>query len=304
MVWYIFLSNCCRRFVISENTKAKEDTKYLTRYLNCFNFSENPELYELITSGRDYGRESASIYRRKVTLERVDQFTSGLLCPMLPSNQFCIWPALIVPGAMPLIRHVARAEWECRRRPTLGNSTTAGPVTFKLCVLREQLGTFTHDRYFYTSRKLVASARAHVHTPFPYLANGWTHCVQIWCVTINSLDKSCTEVRYKVQLHVQLHTPFPYLANGRADYVWIWCVARHQLEYVLYISQRWSASTCAHVHAPFSYIANGWADCVRIWCVARDPLDKSFTPRVKCGMHLCNGFLQHLCNCAGSCNIA
>ena len=33
-----------------------------------------------------------------------------------------------------------------------------------------------------TCLRWSASARAHVHTRFPDLANGWADCVQIWCV--------------------------------------------------------------------------------------------------------------------------
>ena len=39
-----------------------------------------------------------------------------------------------------------------------------------------------------------ASARAHVHTRFPDLANGWADCVQIWCVARDPLDKCFTHV--------------------------------------------------------------------------------------------------------------
>ena len=93
-----------------------------------------------------------------------------------------------------------------------------------------------------------ASARARVHAPFPYLANGAMDCIQIWCVSsrihyIITLDKCGTHVWGGVHLHMRTCTPrFPDLANG-------------------------------------------WADCVQILCVNRDPLDNCFA-HVWCGLHL------------------
>ena len=89
--------------------------------------------------------------------------------------------------------HVERAEseWEGvgdtlplvtpRRLPRLG---------FKFGVCLE-----TGGYYFYTSQMWYVFARAHVHTPFPYFANGCTDSVQNWCVARDTLDKSFTLVR-------------------------------------------------------------------------------------------------------------
>ena len=40
-----------------------------------------------------------------------------------------------------------------------------------------------------TSQRWGASARAHVHAPFPYLANG-EDCVQVWYMATDSLDRA------------------------------------------------------------------------------------------------------------------
>ena len=60
---------------------------------------------------------------------------------------------------------------------------------------------------FYTCLRWSASARAHVHTPLPYLANGWADCVQTWCVANDPLDERLTQVICGVHLHVRTCTP-------------------------------------------------------------------------------------------------
>ena len=40
----------------------------------------------------------------------------------------------------------------------------------------------------YTCLRWSAFARAHVHTPFPDLANGWVDCVQIWFMTSRAAE--------------------------------------------------------------------------------------------------------------------
>ena len=59
----------------------------------------------------------------------------------------------------------------------------------------------------YTCLRWSASTRAHVHTPLPYLANGWADCVQTWCVANVPLDERLTQVRCGVHLHVRTCTP-------------------------------------------------------------------------------------------------
>ena len=59
----------------------------------------------------------------------------------------------------------------------------------------------------------VASARAHVHTAFPDIANGWADCVQMWFVARHPLDKSFTQVRSDVQLHVRMWTPLFHISQ-------------------------------------------------------------------------------------------
>ena len=46
-----------------------------------------------------------------------------------------------------------------------------------------------------------------MHTPLPYLANGWADCVQTWCVASDPLDERLTQVRCGVHLHVRTCTP-------------------------------------------------------------------------------------------------
>ena len=46
-----------------------------------------------------------------------------------------------------------------------------------------------------------------MHTPFPYLANGWADCVQILCAARDPLDKSLHVVRVGVYLKVRACTP-------------------------------------------------------------------------------------------------
>ena len=58
-----------------------------------------------------------------------------------------------------------------------------------------------------TCLRWSASARAHVHTPLPYLANGWADCVQTWCVANDPLDERLTQVRCGVHLRVRTCTP-------------------------------------------------------------------------------------------------
>ena len=59
----------------------------------------------------------------------------------------------------------------------------------------------------YTCLRWGASTRAHVHTRFSYLANGWANCVQTWCVASDPLDERLTQVRCGVHLHVRTCTP-------------------------------------------------------------------------------------------------
>ena len=55
--------------------------------------------------------------QRLISLERDDQFTSGLLCPMSPSNQFRICPAPIPAGACHGTWHVPRERVSETRSP-------------------------------------------------------------------------------------------------------------------------------------------------------------------------------------------
>ena len=79
------------------------------------------------------------------------------------------------------------------------------------CVARDPLDKcFTHvwgGVHLHVRLGWSASARAHVHTPLPYLANGWADCVQTWCVANDPLDERLTQVRCRVHLHVRTCTP-------------------------------------------------------------------------------------------------
>ena len=119
---------------------------------------------------------------------------------MSPFNKFRIWPTPIPAGACHGTWHVPRE----------GVGDTLPPVTLRrLDRLRSNLVCVYRPAgyYFCTSQMWGASARAHVHTPFQYLANGWTECSQIWCVTRDLLDQSFTHVRNGMQLHVGMCTP-------------------------------------------------------------------------------------------------
>ena len=74
-------------------------------------------------------------FEKLISLERVDRFTSGLLCSMSPFNKFRIWPTPIPAGVCHGTRHVRRRG--CRRHHTPGNSSTAGPIAFKFGVCLE-----------------------------------------------------------------------------------------------------------------------------------------------------------------------
>ena len=54
-------------------------------------------------------------FEKLISLERVDRFTSGLLCSMSPFNKFHIWPTPIPAGACHDTWHVPRIG--CRRHP-------------------------------------------------------------------------------------------------------------------------------------------------------------------------------------------
>ena len=54
-------------------------------------------------------------FEKLISLERVDRFTSGLLCSMSPFNKFRIWPTPIPAGACHGTWHVPRRG--CRRHP-------------------------------------------------------------------------------------------------------------------------------------------------------------------------------------------
>ena len=103
--------------------------------------------------------------------------------------------------------------------------------------------------YFCTSQRWGASARAHAHIPFPYLANGWADWVQILCVAMDPLDKSFTQVRWDIFARLHLHTPFPYLANGLEDCVEIWCVARDPFD------ESYRSATKAQIFRFFAFFA-------------------------------------------------
>ena len=54
-------------------------------------------------------------FEKLISLERVDRFTSGLLCSMSPFNKFRIWPVSIPTGACHGTWHVPGRG--CRRHP-------------------------------------------------------------------------------------------------------------------------------------------------------------------------------------------
>ena len=58
-----------------------------------------------------------------------------------------------------------------------------------------------------------ASARAHVHTRFPYLGNGLADCVKHWCVARAPLPSCITQIRGSVNLHVRTCTPHFHISG-------------------------------------------------------------------------------------------
>ena len=76
------------------------------------------------------------------------------------------------------------------------------------------------------SRMGCTCARAHVHTHFLYLRNGWADWAQIWCVVEDQSAKEFPRVGWGARAHV--HTHFLYLRNGWADWAQIWCVVEDQ----------------------------------------------------------------------------
>ena len=86
---------------------------------------------------------SHDAFERLISLERVDRFTSGLLCSMSPFNKFRIWPVPIPTGAWHgTCLNKCRCEGESARAHVHArrsiSRTTAGWIAFKFCVwLRE-----------------------------------------------------------------------------------------------------------------------------------------------------------------------
>ena len=69
-------------------------------------------------------------------------------------------------------------------------------------------------------------ARAHVNTPFRYLAKSLADCVKILYVARDPLDKSFAEVRGGVHLHLRTCTPLFHIlqTTGRIVFkfgVWL-----------------------------------------------------------------------------------
>ena len=102
-----------------------------------------------------------------------------------------------------LPRHAERAEWE-------GVGDTLPSITsWRLTRMRSNFACVYRPAgyYFNTSQSWGGSARAHVHTPFPYLANDWADYVQIWYVARGPLDKRFTQGRDGMHLHLRTCTP-------------------------------------------------------------------------------------------------
>ena len=124
-----------------------------------------------------------------------------------------------------------------------------------------------------------------MHTRFPYFANGWADCVQIWCVAGDPLDRCFRHVWGGVHLRVRTCTPLFQISQTAGRIAFKFCVWLGA-QYIRALHKSgWVASARAHVHSRFPYFANGWADCVWTWCSANDPLEEMLT-QVRCGVHL------------------
>ena len=104
----------------------------------------------------------------------------------------------------------------------------------------------------YISQKWGTSARAYVHTPFPYLANGWVDCVQILCMARDPFDKTFTQVRGGLHLHVRMCTPLFHTSQmaGRIAFKFGVWLGTHYRRWAHTIHM-WGASARAHVRTPF-----------------------------------------------------
>ena len=164
-------------------------------------------------------------FEKLISLERVDRFTSGLLCSMSPFNKFRIWSTTIPAGACHGTWHVPSERVSETPSPSVTPRPLARLRSNLVCVKRPA------SNYFYISQRWGKSARAHVHTRLPCLANGWADCVQILCVTRDPFNKCFTHVlRWSTSARAHVHIPFPDLASGWADCVHVWCLATDPLD--------------------------------------------------------------------------
>ena len=127
----------------------------------------------------------------------------------------------------------------------------------------------------YTYLRWSASARAHVHTSLPYLANGWADCVQTWCVASDPLDERLTQVRCGVHLHVRTCTPpsndgasWPARPSPiKASY---WCLVHRFVwklidENLPYEKVSWNLhASLYHTVAQFGEITSNWTSACQL----------------------------------------
>ena len=141
-------------------------------------------------------------FRKLISLERDVQFWRTIFFILSPSNKSRMRPTL-KPAAQFLPRHVTRAEWGVTETPflSLDNSTTAGPIAFKL--VRLEAG------YYFTQVRVSV----HVLTQFPYPGNCWEDCVEIARVGRDPIDTRITQERGGVHLHVRTCTSHCHISG-------------------------------------------------------------------------------------------
>ena len=89
-----------------------------------------------------------------------------------------------------------------------------------------------------------------MHTPFPYLANGWADCVKVLCVARDPLDKRFIQVRDVMHLHVRTCRHF-YISRKRLGGLCLNLMCGYWLgTHSVSLFQMWgqSARARAHVH--------------------------------------------------------
>ena len=126
-----------------------------------------------------------------------------------------------------------------------------------------------------------------MHTPLPYLANGWADCVQILCVNRDQLDNCFAHVWCGVHLHVRTCIP---LGGTERRLVKVDATRTTNLRSAALPQKRCLAGNRRLVeHGDNNYslelLFSLWETNLSYRNMNRDPLDNCFA-HVWCGVHL------------------